>query len=57
VRGDDEQYARERKRDTCDDRPGSGELEPRDLRHGEPDSSEQDEQKPNFRKVPAGVFR
>jgi hypothetical protein len=57
VRGDDEKYARERKRYTCDDRSGGGELELRDLRRGQPDSSEQDEQEADFRKASAGVMR
>ena len=57
VRGDDEKYARERKRDTCDDRSGGGKLEPRDLRRGKPDSREQDEQEADFRQASAGVMR
>jgi hypothetical protein len=57
VRGDDEKYARERKRDTRDDRSGGGKLEPRDLRRGKPDSREQDEQEADFRKASAGVMR
>jgi hypothetical protein len=57
VRGDDEKYARERKRDTCDYRSGGGKLELRDLRRGKPDSREQDEQEADFRKASAGVMR
>jgi hypothetical protein len=57
VHGDDEKYARERKRDTCDDRSGGGKLELRDLRRGKPDSREQDEQEADFRKASAGVMR
>ena len=57
VRGDDEKYTRERKRDTCDDRPGGGKPEFRDLRRGKPDPGEQDEQEADFRKAPTSVMR
>jgi len=57
VRGDDEKYTRERKRDTCDDRSGGGKPEFRDLRRGKPDPSKQDEQESDFRKAPTRVMR
>jgi hypothetical protein len=57
VRGDQEKYARERHGDASDDRSTSGKLELRDLRSGEPDSRDQDEQESDFRKAHARVPR
>jgi hypothetical protein len=57
ARGDDEKPARERERDACDDRPGGAMFELRDLRRGEPDPSEQDEQESGFREAHARLTR
>ena len=53
VRGDDEKYTRERERDGCDDRSSGTKFELRDLRRGEPDPSEQDEQEADLREARA----
>ncbi len=57
MRGDDEKQTRERERDTRDDRSSGAQPELRDLRRGEPDPSEQDEQESDFRKAHARVMR
>ena len=57
VRGDDEKQTGERERDTCDDRSSGTKFELRDLRRGEPDPSEQDEQESDLGEAHARLMR
>ena len=57
VRGDEEKQTRKRERDACDDRSSGAKFELRDLRRGEPDPSEQDEQESGFREARARLTR
>src|SRR5664280_1014083 len=57
VRGDDQEQTRERQRNACDDRSTGSKFELRDLRRGEPDPSEQDEQESDFREARARLRR
>jgi hypothetical protein len=57
VRGDDEEEPSEREGDPGDDISSGTMLELRDLRCGEPDPGEQDEQESDFGEVHTGVMR